>query len=205
MIPGWPFDNLVPFSYDLVEVDPPWSFAVWGDPVDSDRHAAGHYDLMSLAEIMDLPVRKLFCGAGLLVLWCHPSMPRQALAVLDAWNIRESTTGVWVKTTRLGTPAIGCGYRLRNSHEPFILAAVGTPDQGTRAASSVIETFEIAPEDWIIRARRREHSRKPDELYERLEAVYPAARRRCRLFARSERPGWDSWGREVGTFEEHES
>ena len=50
--------------------------------------------------------------------------------------------------------------------------------------------------DSVIEAPRREHSRKPDEVYELIERMYPRASK-VELFARNERPGWSAWGLEV--------
>jgi len=49
----------------------------------------------------------------------------------------------------------------------------------------------------LPRKPRREHSRKPDEIYARIEALVPGPY--LELFARQQRPGWDSWGHEVET------
>jgi hypothetical protein len=48
----------------------------------------------------------------------------------------------------------------------------------------------------LIVSPRREHSRKPDEVYERIERLVDGPY--LELFARQRRPGWDAWGREVG-------
>jgi len=48
----------------------------------------------------------------------------------------------------------------------------------------------------VIRSRRREHSRKPDEVHELIERMYPELPK-LELFARKARPGWDVWGNEV--------
>jgi N6-adenosine-specific RNA methylase IME4 len=47
----------------------------------------------------------------------------------------------------------------------------------------------------LIVSPRREHSRKPDEAYERIEALCDGPY--LELFARSSRPGWDRWGAEA--------
>jgi N6-adenosine-specific RNA methylase IME4 len=50
----------------------------------------------------------------------------------------------------------------------------------------------------VIFMPRREHSRKPDELFHRIEQY--CAGPYAELFARQQRPNWDSWGDEVGKF-----
>lgn len=47
---------------------------------------------------------------------------------------------------------------------------------------------------------RREHSRKPDGIHERIERL--VAGPYLELFARQKRPGWDVWGNEVDKFKE---
>ena len=51
-----------------------------------------------------------------------------------------------------------------------------------------------------IFAPRREHSRKPDEVAQRIETLYPGATK-LEVFARETREGWDAWGNEVGKFD----
>jgi N6-adenosine-specific RNA methylase IME4 len=46
----------------------------------------------------------------------------------------------------------------------------------------------------------REHSRKPDRVRADIEAMFDGPY--VELFARSQRPGWDSWGNETQKFEE---
>ena len=43
---------------------------------------------------------------------------------------------------------------------------------------------------------KQEHSRKPDEVQERIEAMYPNATK-LEMFARRRREGWDAWGDEA--------
>jgi N6-adenosine-specific RNA methylase IME4 len=48
-------------------------------------------------------------------------------------------------------------------------------------------------------APRREHSRKPDEVRDRIERLLPGPR--IELFARTTSPGWDSWGDQTSLFD----
>jgi N6-adenosine-specific RNA methylase IME4 len=50
----------------------------------------------------------------------------------------------------------------------------------------------------LILAPRREHSRKPDEFYRRVEQY--CAGPYADLFAREQRPNWATWGDECGKF-----
>jgi N6-adenosine-specific RNA methylase IME4 len=78
------------------------------------------------------------------------------------------------------------GYYTRQQTELCLLATRGKPAVRDRGVRQLI----IAP--------RREHSRKPDEQYERIERLVDGPY--LEMFARQKWPGWDSWGNEVEKF-----
>jgi N6-adenosine-specific RNA methylase IME4 len=47
----------------------------------------------------------------------------------------------------------------------------------------------------LLATRKREHSRKPDEIFHIIEACSPGPY--LELFARGRRPGWTSWGNQA--------
>jgi N6-adenosine-specific RNA methylase IME4 len=55
----------------------------------------------------------------------------------------------------------------------------------------------------VIQAPKREHSRKPDELYAIIERAYPELAK-IELFARHARPGWMAWGDEAPSTTQNE-
>ena len=93
-----------------------------------------------------------------------------------------------MKTTK-SSISFGTGYILRDSFETFIIGRRGKVPQINHDQRNAI----IAP--------RREHSRKPDEMHEMIEALAPDASK-LELFARKRRPGWRVWGDEIGKFDE---
>lgn len=183
---AWPFGGLEPQSYDLIMADPPWHFELYSARGE-DKSAQAQYRTMSVDEIAALPVADLAREHCLLWLWATAPMLDRQIRVLECWDFRFVTSGVWVKTTRRGKIGFGTGYVLRNAHEPFLLGVRGEP-RTTRSVRSV------------VMGELREHSRKPEAAYAAAEALLPGARR-CELFSRTERPGWDSWGDEAGKWE----
>jgi len=140
-----------------------------------------------LADIKALPVGDWAAADCALFLWItDPSLP-QALEVIEAWGFVYKTVAfTWAKTTKDGAGfPIGCGYWTRANPEQCLLATRGRPQRLSRAVPQLI----VAP--------RREHSRKPDEVYERIEVLVPGPY--LELFARAPREGWHSWGFEVAT------
>ncbi|MBP2229643.1 N6-adenosine-specific RNA methylase IME4 [Azospirillum agricola] len=182
---SWPFGNLTPGAYGVILADPPWKFKTWG----ALNGKACPYDTMTLDDIRALPVGQLAARDCMLVMWTTAPFLPLSLEVLRAWGFSYSTMGSWAKLTAEGAPAIGTGYYWRSSSEPWLIGTRGSPGRwrGLALPNSII-------------APRREHSRKPPRLHADLESAYPE-RRKCELFARAPRNGWDVWGNETEKFE----
>jgi len=96
--------------------------------------------------------------------------------LMTAWGFRfKSVAFVWVK------PGIGLGYWTRQQTELCLLCTRGHPK---RARKSVPQ---------VIASKRREHSKKPDETYFRIEELMGEVPR-VELFARQGWLGWQCWG-----------
>ena len=178
------FPGLTPLRYGLIMADPPWQFALRSAQGERKSPQA-HYECMSLDHLAAMPVGHLAGPDCVLWLWATNPMLPQAIDVLRAWGFRYSTAGHWVKRTASGKLVFGTGYVLRSAGEPFLIGTVGSPKLG-RSVRSIIEGI------------RREHSRKPEEAYRAAEQLAPGPY--LDLFSRESRPGWDSWGNEIGRF-----
>jgi len=198
----WPFASLEPKSYRAILADPPWQFnSLWGGrPKKTEagypsRAVNAHYDTLTIDEICALPVADLAAEDCVLFMWtCWPVL-QSSFRVLDAWGFTYKTCAFsWMKADpyRLfaddKTPFAGMGYWTRANTEPCLLATRGKPK---RLAADVRQG---------VIAQRREHSRKPDCIHERIERL--VAGPYCELFARASRQGWDTWGNEATKFDE---
>ena len=181
---NWPFAPHDPGSFGLIVADPPWSFDNWSAKGEK-KNPKAHYSCMGLDAIKALPVAQLGARDCLLWLWATNPMLPQAIETMESWGFQFKTAGTWIKTTKHGKLAFGTGYVLRSASEPFLIGRRGKPPQGAKNIRSA------------FLAEAREHSRKPDIAYEMAERMAPAARR-IELFSRVERPGWATWGDEVG-------
>jgi N6-adenosine-specific RNA methylase IME4 len=150
---------------------------------------------MKEPELSAFPVHEFAADDCVLFLWaCWPILP-WAIRTIDAWGFEYKTCAfVWAKAhaNQLEMfqdhidPHMGLGYWTRANTEFCLLATRGSPK---RIASDVHQAI-IEP--------RREHSRKPDCVHERIERL--VAGPYLELFARARRPGWDCWGNEVDKF-----
>jgi N6-adenosine-specific RNA methylase IME4 len=184
-----------PGAYRVIYADPPWRFATYSDK-GKGRSAEAHYDCLGLDDIKAIPVADWAARDSVLLLWAtDPLLPR-ALEVIEAWGFTYKTVGFyWVKLNRSAPEQIterdfftGLGFWTRANPEPCLLATRGKPK---RLAGDVPKLL-IAP--------RREHSRKPERAYGRIERLLPGPY--LELFARQSRPGWDGWGMQAGLFDE---
>jgi len=174
--------------YRLIYADPPWTFATYSAK-GKGRSPEAYYDCLSLAELASLPVAEWAAEDAVLLLWATDPLLEKAFEVIRAWGFTYKTVGFyWVKQNRSGAGFFtGLGFWTRANPEPCLLATRGNPKR--KAAD--VPKLVISP--------RREHSRKPDEVYERIERLCEGPY--LELFARTTRPGWDAWGAEVGLFD----
>lgn len=186
--------------YGAILADPPWRFATWSDkgrgrcpdgrwtvPSGQPTSQPRHYDTMPIETILALPVRDLAADDCVLFLWTTKPMLPAALDVGRTWGFEYKTRAFcWVKTTKHGKKHLGMGHWTRANPEDCLLFTRGSPKRLSRSVRELIE------------APVREHSRKPDETYERIEAL--VAGPYFELFARTRRDGWDQWGDEIDKF-----
>jgi len=181
----WPFGDIEPGVWDFIMMDIPWHYRLYSQAGEKKSPQA-HYKTMSIEQVKALPVVDLAAPNSVLWLWAINPMLPQALDVMTALGFTFKTAGTWLKVTKHGKISFGTGYILRGSNEPFLIGTRGKP----KTSRSVRSGFT-----GLI----REHSRKPEEAYQAAERLMPDARR-LDLFSRTDRPGWTSWGDEVGKF-----
>lgn len=184
------FEELLKNYYQVILADPPWPGHKKGWTARSGRGftVEEHYPSMNREELLSLPIRNLATDNSLLFLWVRSPRLGLGLEVMKAWGFTYKTVVfVWVKLDPLAqTPFIGLGYWTQTSVELCLLGKRGNPKRKEAGMRQ------------LITASRREHSRKPDEQYERIERMVEGPY--LELFARQRRPGWDSWGLEVDKF-----
>lgn len=183
-------------KYGAILTDPPWSFKSWSDKgknrapdamVRQKGLAERHYATMGLRDIAALPVADLAMRDCALFMWAVDCMLPEAIEIGRGWGFTFKTVAfTWTKLKSGGGHHIGLGYWTRGNPEQCLLFTRGKP---RRQSASVRQ---------LIEAPRREHSRKPDDVYERIEALVPGPY--VELFARTTWPGWDSWGNQTDRF-----
>ena len=175
-------------KYGVIYADPPWAFTVRSEK-GKGRSAERHYGCMSLSDIKSVPVADCAAKDCALFLWTTDPMLEKAIAVINAWGFTYKTVGFnWAKTNAAGGFFVGMGFWTRANPELCLLATRGHP----KRKSASVRRLVVSP--------RREHSRKPDEVVDRIEQLCNGPY--LELWARTRRPGWDSLGDELDRFPE---
>jgi len=173
-------------GFGAVLADPPWRFQNRTGKVAPEHRRLSRYDTMTTAEICALPVADTMAENAHLYLWVPNALIADGLRVMEAWGFTYKSNLVWAKRRKDGGPdGRGVGFYFRNVTELILFGIRGrmrTLDPGRRQVN-------------MIETRKREHSRKPDEQYDLIEACSPGPR--LEMFARYPRDGWTSWGLEA--------
>jgi N6-adenosine-specific RNA methylase IME4 len=174
--------------YGVIYADPPWNFKNFSEK-GTGRNAVAHYQCMDFPQIAAMEPQRYATKDCVLFLWATDPMLPKALELIEAWGFTYKTVGFyWAKTNkRADLEALspddfftGLGYWSRANVEQCLLATRGSPPRMAKDVKRLV----ISP--------RREHSRKPDEIYKRIERL--AQGPYLELFARQSRPKWDRWG-----------
>lgn len=163
--------------YPVLYVDPPWRY----EHAESESRAIeNQYPTMSLDEIKAVPIEGIAFGDCVLFMWATSPKLGEAFEVLAAWGFSYRTCAVWDKQK------LGMGYYFRQQHELLLVATRGEPP-APAPADRPASVFSYA---------RGEHSAKPVQVYELIEAMYPRLSK-LELFSRTPREGWGAWGNQA--------
>ena len=179
-------------KYGTILIDPPWRFANRTGKMAPEHKRLKRYETMSFEEIAALPVAMHAKPQSHLYMWCPNALLLEGLQIMKQWGFTYKTNIVWYKTRKDGGPdGRGVGFYFRNVTEMILF--------GTRGKLRTLQPGRTQVN--VIVSRKQEHSRKPDEQYEIIEACSPGPF--LELFARYRRPGWEWWGDQAETYEDN--
>jgi N6-adenosine-specific RNA methylase IME4 len=184
-------------NYPVIYTDPPWNFSTWSRK-GQGRGAQAHYDCMTQSDLEALPVADCAAPDAVLLMWTTDTHLPRALDLIEAWGFTYKTIGfTWAKLNQSAGGDdgytdkdffTGMGYWTRANPEQCLLATRGQPKRKGKDVRRLV----VSP--------RREHSRKPDCVYDRIERLVDGPY--LEMFARTSHPGWDNWGNQAGLFDE---
>lgn len=159
-------------TFSVIYADPPWNYM---------GELAVGYPCMTTQAICDMPIAEICAEDAVLLMWCSSSLLDDALQVVDAWGFTFKTSAIWDKNVA------GQGAYFRQAHEVLMIGVKG----------NVPEVPYSARPSSVLKFPRQEHSRKPVELYQLIDDMYPELNK-IELFCRGEPHGdkWTGWGNE---------
>jgi N6-adenosine-specific RNA methylase IME4 len=176
-------------DYATILADPPWQFKNRTGKMAPEHRRLSRYSTLSLQEIKEIPVWLVSTEPSHLYLWVPNALIREGLEVMTAWGFEYKTNIIWQKIRKDGEPdGRGVGFYFRNTTE-MVLFGIRGRLRTLKAGRTQVN---------VIKTQKREHSRKPDELYEIIEACSPGPY--LELFARGQRKGWDQWGDQAAEY-----
>ena len=184
--PPNPFVGLHGCHFATILADPPWLFTNKTGKVAPEHRRLYRYETMPGDQIAALPVGQF--GAMHLYLWCPNALLPDGLAVMAAWGFTYKTYLTWYKIRKDGGPdGRGVGFYFRNVTELLLFGVRGKNARTLAPGRRQVNFLET---------RKREHSRKPDEVYPIIEACSSGPF--LELFARGGgRQNWVTWGSEA--------
>lgn len=179
-------------KFGSILIDPPWRFSNRTGKMAPEHKRLHRYPTMSFEGIAALPIADIALPSSHLYLWCPNALLFEALQIMTGWGFTYKTNIVWYKTRKDGGPdGRGVGFYFRNVTELLLFGTRGklrTLKPGRRQVN-------------VIVSRKQEHSWKPSESYEIIEACSPGPH--IELFARQRRAGWFSWGDQAESYEKN--
>jgi N6-adenosine-specific RNA methylase IME4 len=174
-------------KFQTIMADPPWRFTNRTGKMAPEHKRLNRYETMTLADICALPVGDVAKDPAHLYMWVPNALLPDGLAVMKAWGFDYKSNIIWHKIRKDGgSDGRGVGFYFRNVTEVLLF---GTRGKGARTLAPGRRQVNM------MQTRKREHSRKPDEQYDLIEACSRGPF--LELFARGTRPGWTYWGNQA--------
>jgi len=176
-------------KYDLILIDPPWSYTVFGT-----AGASKHYSLMSQADICALNIKSILKKNAMVLVWATGPRLDYAMEAIKAWGLHyRGIAFVWVKTRK---------------GDNGIISGQGVPPTFTKPTSEIVlcattkksgrpvklQKFNTPQ---VILAPRTHHSSKPEEIRKEIDSTVGSSIDKLEIFARATVPRWDTIGNAV--------
>jgi N6-adenosine-specific RNA methylase IME4 len=184
---GPPKSDIARRGAGAILADPPLAFRTWSHKGEG-RSPQHHYACQAFEQLAAMPINNSAAQHCFLFLWVPLRSVFLVEPLMQAWGFTFSGAAfAWVKQNRRGVGwFMGGGYGTRHNIEVCWLGRRGSPQRKSKAVRELI----IAPV--------RQHSRKPDEVYSRIETF--CAGPYAELFARQQWPGRTCIGDEFEKF-----
>lgn len=179
-------------KYQIIYADPPWSYyndkSVSPDCTTIKGFRRPPYPVLSVKDIMAFGVKEIIDKNCALFMWTTDYHLEKALLIAKKWGFNYKTIAfAWQKLNKNNKPVEFMGaYTKKSGIELCLLFTKGN-------MNPLIKSHKVSA---LIQSQRQEHSKKPDEIRERIVSLFGDLPR-IELFARQKFDGWDCFGNEV--------
>jgi len=185
-------------KFDIIYLDIPWGEGIYGKRNNKNTKfgggAEGHYPTMSKQEILDFKseIDKVSNDNCMILMWVTGPSLDFALEVMKHYGFEYKTIGpTWIKVSKSGEPRILPSYYFGSNVEMVLIGIKGKNNGKFKPNKKLVGQ--------VIFSELRQHSRKPEEVYDKIEMAYPNLSK-CEFFSRTNRENWTMFGNEVGKF-----
>jgi len=171
-------------KYNIIYADPPWSYR---DKCSSGKRGAEFkYPVLNDEDLQKLNVKEICEKDCILFLWVTMPKLQEGLDLIKAWGFEYKTCAfTWVKRNKKSNSWFwGMGRYSRSNSELCLLATKGKPKRISAAVHSIID------------APIEKHSKKPDEVRDRIVKLCGDLPK-IELFAREKVDNWDAIGYDI--------
>ena len=173
-------------KFSTILADPPWQFQNSTGKIAPEHKRLNRYPTLDLEKIKALPVDEISKDRCHLYLWVPNALVSEGLDVMKSWGFQYKSNIIWQKIRKDGEPdGRGVGFYFRNTTEMLLFGVKGKNVRTLKPGRTQVN---------VIKSRKREHSRKPDEQYKIIEECSWGPY--LELFARGKRKKWTVWGNE---------
>lgn len=164
--------------FDIIIADPAWKY---DGKTGVSKKVDEHYQVQHSTSWNDLPLTDIAADDSLLFMWCSGPVLKQAIELMTAWGwTYKQIAFIWEKDRIIPSSYVN------SQTEMVIVGKRGKIPQprGCRKQRQML----VAP--------RQEHSKKPEEVQNRIDLMFPT-QNKLELFARRHRQGWTCEGLEL--------
>lgn len=186
-------------TYEVIYADPPWNFGskykVGTLGKEQQSLDEFQYPTMKDSELLEYfatEVAPLASEDAVMIMWTTDAHLPVALKIGEAAGFTYKTVAfIWNKKTSRGNQVCFMSTWTMKGSEIALLFTKGR-------AHGLLKSRKVRQ---LVEAERREHSRKPDEVRDRIEEMFPETNK-LELFARTSPRGWGVIGNETDKFKE---
>ena len=178
-------------KYKVIYADPPWHYgsksAVNNSSGSEIKPLKDQYTTTKTKDLCNMDVKSICEDESVLFMWVTDSHLPDALEIIKAWGFKYKTIAFnWVKTTSKGNYCKNVAPWTMKSSEICLIAT-----RGAMTKHKIKNNVES-----LVFSERTKHSKKPDEVRERITDLFGDVSR-LEMFARTSASGWDVFGNEA--------